>query len=297
MGDAQAPGAPDELVRTISEEGGIAVRVIVGTGLVREAARRHHTSPTAITALGRAMLGALLLAAGGKSGESVQLQFRGDGPLRGVVAKADDTGFARGYVGRPRVDPPRVDGELDVHNAVGAGVLTVVRQRPGQQPYTGVVQIVTGTIAQDLTHYLAESEQSHAAVGLGVQEAEDGGVSAAAGFIVLALPGASREEIERVERNVRATSQPSELVAGGLDAAGLTGRLLDGVGQRELHANPVAFRCGCDAKRVASAVRLLGLEEIERTLAAAETLEVNCQFCAEVYRVGGDELRTLLEDA
>lgn len=297
MRNAEAPGAPDQLVRTISDEGGIAVRVVVGTALVREAARRHHTSPTATTALGRAMLGALLLAAGAKSGESVQLQFRGDGPLRGVVATADDTGSVRGYVGRPRAHPPRVDGELDVHNAVGAGVLSVVRQRPGQQPYTGVVQIITGTIAQDLTHYLAESEQSHAAIGLGVQEATAGGVSAAAGFIVLALPGASLAEIEQVERNVRATSQPSELVAGGLDARGLAGRLLDGLGQRELHANPVAFHCGCDAKRVTSAVRLLGREEIERTLAAQETLEVNCQFCAEVYRVGGDELRMLLEDA
>jgi molecular chaperone Hsp33 len=297
MSDAEAPAAPDQLVRTISGEGGIAVRVVVGTGLVREAARRHQTAPTATTALGRAMLGALLLAAGGKSGESVQLQFRGDGPLHGVVAKADDTGSVRGYVGRPRVDPPRVDGELDVHNAVGAGVLTVVRQRPGQQPYTGVVQIVTGTIAQDLTHYLAESEQSHAAIGLGVQEADKGGVSAAAGFIVLALPGASLEEIDQVEHNVRATSRPSELVAGGLDAAGLAECLLDGLGRRDVHANPVAFRCGCDAKRVTSAVRLLGREEIERTLAAEETLEVNCQFCAEVYRVGGAELRTLLEDA
>ncbi len=289
--------APDRLARTISEEGGIAVRVVVGTGLVREAARRHRTSPTATTALGRAMLGSLLLAAGGKSGESVQLQWKGDGPLRGVVAAADDTGRVRGYVGVPRVHPPRVDGELDVHNAVGAGVLTVVRQRPGQQPYTGVVQIVTGTIAQDLTHYLAESEQSHTAIGLGVQEADGGGVSAAAGYLVLALPGASPEEVDRVEQNVQATPNPSELVADGLDASGLAGRLLDGLGQRELHTNPVAFHCGCDARRVASAVRLLGREEIERTVAAEETLEVNCQFCAENYRVGGDELRSLLEEA
>jgi len=291
------PEAPDQLVRTISDEGGIAVRVVVGTELAREAARRHGASPTATTALGRAMLGALLLAAGGKSGESVQLQFKGDGPLRSVVATANDAGHVRGYVGRPRVHPLRVDGELDIHNAVGAGVLTVVRQRPGKQPYTGVVQIVTGTIAQDLAHYLDESEQTHTAIGLGVQEAEGGGVSAAAGFLVLALPGASPEEIDRVEQNVRATSHPSELVAGGLDARGLAERLLDGIGQREFHTNPVGFHCGCDVKRVGSAVRLLGREEIERTLTAEESLEVNCQFCAENYRIGGDELRALLEEA
>jgi molecular chaperone Hsp33 len=297
MSDGKARRAPDQLVRTVSDEGGIAVRVVVGTELVSEAARRHDTSPTATTALGRAMLGALLLASGGKGGESVQVQFRGDGPLLGVVALADDAGHARGYVGQPHAHPPRVGGELDVHSAVGAGVLTVVRQRAGQQPYTGVVQIVTGTIAQDLTHYLAESEQSHAAIGLGVQEVDEGGVAAAAGYLVLALPGASAEEIERVEQNVRATSRPSELVGGGLDASGLALRLLEGLGPRELHENDVDFRCGCDAQRVAAAVRLLGREEIERTAAAGEALEVHCQFCAELYTVAGDELRELIEEA
>ena len=39
--------APDHMVRTLSREGGIAVRAIVGTRLVAEAARRHDTSPTA----------------------------------------------------------------------------------------------------------------------------------------------------------------------------------------------------------------------------------------------------------
>src|SRR5260221_13288467 len=108
------------MVRTMSRGGGIAVRAIVGSRLVAEAARRHGPSPTATAALGRTLLGALLLAAGGKSGESVQVQFRGDGPLRGVVAIGDDAGRARGYVVRPDAHPPRVNGELDVHSAVGA---------------------------------------------------------------------------------------------------------------------------------------------------------------------------------
>jgi molecular chaperone Hsp33 len=285
--------APDRLVRTVSREGGIAVRAVVGTALVSEAARRHHTSPTATTALGRALLGALLLASSGKGGESVQLQFRGDGSLRGVVAVANDAGHARGYVGSPRAHPPRVNGELDVHSAVGAGVLTVVRQREGRQPYTGVVQIVTGTIAEDLTHYLDESEQSRSAIALGVQEGEDGGAAAAAGVLVLALPGASTAEIERDEENVRVTSQPSVLVSAGLDAEALVARLLDGLGAREHHASEVDFRCGCDAERVAAAVRLLGREEIERAVLAGESIEVRCQFCADAYALAGDELRAL----
>src|SRR3989442_14903137 len=99
--------APDRLVRTMSRDGGIAVRAIVGTRLVADAARRHDTSPTASGALGRTLLGALLLAAGGQSGESVPVPFRGDGPLRRVVALPGHPGRARGYVLHPPAGPPR----------------------------------------------------------------------------------------------------------------------------------------------------------------------------------------------
>ena len=288
---------PDRLVRAMSRDGGIAVRAIVGTGLVAEAARRHDASPTATAALGRTLLGALLLAAGGKGGETVQIQFRGDGPLRGVVALADDAGHARGYAVRPHAHPPRVNGELDVHSAVGAGVLTVVRQRPGQPPYTGVVQIVYGTIARDLTHYLAESEQSRTAVALGVQEGDAGGIAAAAGYLVHALPGASDEEIRRAEQNALATAHPSESVAAGWSARDLAERLLDGLGVREPVETEVGFRCSCDADRVAAAVRLLGKEEIARAAHRGELLEVRCEFCAETYTLAPDALRALFPNA
>jgi molecular chaperone Hsp33 len=290
--------APDRLVRTISRDGGIAVRAIVGTRLVAEAARRHDTSPTATAALGRTLLGALLLASGGKSGESVQIQFRGDGPLRSVVALADDSGRARGYVLQPHAHPPRVNGELDVHNAVGAGILTVVRQRPGQPPYTGVVQILYGTIARDLTHYLSESEQSRTAVALGVQEFGAGQeIAAAAGYLVHALPGASDSETRRAEHNVRANALPSALVAAGCDARGLTELLLDGLGHREHFESEVAFRCNCDADRVAAAVKMLGDEEIAHAARSGEALEVRCEFCAETYTLAPDALRALIPSA
>ena len=284
-------------MRTISRDGGIAVRAIVGTQLVAEAARRHDTSPTATAALGRTLLGALLLAADGKAGETVQVQFRGNGPLRGVVAIADAAGRTRGYVVAPHADPPRVGGALDVRSGIGEGVLTVVRQRAGKPPYTGVVQIEYGTIARDLTHYLAESEQSQTAVGLGVQEGTGGErVAAAAGFLVHALPGASEHEIRVAEDNVR-IAFPSEQVAHGCDAHGLVEELLDGLGHRELVESEVSFHCHCNADRVAAAVRLLGDDEIARAARNGETLEVRCEFCATRYTLAPDELRALLSVA
>jgi molecular chaperone Hsp33 len=58
----------------------------------------------------------------------------------------------KGKVGQPKADPPlRPDGKLAVGDAVGAGVLSIVRSHPQQpQPYTGMVRIVSGEIAEDL---------------------------------------------------------------------------------------------------------------------------------------------------
>lgn len=63
----------------------------------------------------------------------------------------------------------------------------MVRSHPSdKQPYTGMVPITSGEIAQDLTQYLAESEQQNSALGLGVTVRPDGTVGAAGGFFVQA---------------------------------------------------------------------------------------------------------------
>jgi hypothetical protein len=41
--------------------------------------------------------------------------------------------------------------------AVGKGFITVVRNNPfWKQPYTGITQIVSGEIAEDMAHYLTD---------------------------------------------------------------------------------------------------------------------------------------------
>jgi molecular chaperone Hsp33 len=297
-GRRASPGGSDELVRTLSDAGGIAVRALVGTELVSEATRRHGTAPTASAVLGRTLMGAVLLAAGGKHGETVQVQLRGDGPAGTVLAIADERGRVRGTVANPAAHPPHPDGQLDVQGAVGRGVLTVVRHREGRsQPYSGIVPLVSGSVAKDLTHYLAESEQTRSATGLGVFLAPEGSVESAAGFLVQALPDAGEDEVARAEANVEALPGPGELVRDGVDADGLVDRLLDGLGSRHRQRDRPVFHCGCGLDRVLRAVAMLGREELEEAAAGDAPLEVRCRFCAETYRVSPRELQSLLRDA
>jgi len=287
----------DVLVRTLSVDGSVGVRALIGTGLVREGATRHGASATAGNALGRVLLGAVLLASGQKD-ETVQIQFRGDGPLGTLTAIADGAGQVRGFAANPRAEPPLRDGKLDVGGAVGSGPLAVVRYRPGwREPYSGIVPIQSGEIASDLAHYLAESEQKPSALALGVFHESDGRVRAAGGFLVQALPDADEESVRRVDTVVRGLPPVTQLLQEGLDAADLAELLLAGVGARELHASRPRFACPCSRERVLRAMVLLGREELRDLQRSGETLETHCRFCGERYLLSGDELGALVPDA
>jgi molecular chaperone Hsp33 len=237
----------------------------------------------------------VLLGAGGKDGETVELRLRGDGPLRSVLAMADSEGRARGTVGNPRAELPLCDGRLDLARGIGAGELAVTRLRPGLlRPYTGVVPIVSGGIAKDLALYLTESEQTPSAVGLGVLHADDGQIDAACGFVVQALPGASDESLARAERNLNALGRPAELMRRGVDLHGLLARLLDGLGVRLLDERIPVFHCGCDAERALRAAALLGREDLDQAIAEGAPLDVRCDFCGDRYAVDPADALALL---
>jgi molecular chaperone Hsp33 len=288
----------DELVRTVSLDGGVAVRALVGTELVDDAARRHRTAPTSSAALGRALMGAVLLAAGAEEGETVQLQFNGDGPIGSLIAIADSGGLTRGYAARPSAHPPPHDGKLDVGRAVGRGILAVVRYHPSwREPYRGIVPLESGEIAEDVARYLQESEQTPSAVALGVFVGPDRTVLAAGGFLVQALPGAAEETLARLETNVAGLPPPTDLVRGGLRPDDIVDRLLEGLGSRERQRSEPLFHCGCGRDRILRAVVLLGRVEVRELIERDETLEVRCEFCGSEYRISPDELGPLGPDA
>jgi molecular chaperone Hsp33 len=284
----------DELLRTISADGSVSVRVLVATRLVRDAARRHQTAPTATVALGRALMGALLLATEAQDGECVQAQWRGDGPLGTITVTGASDGAVRGYVSRPATDLPLAAERFDVARAVGLGLLTVERNHPEwKQPYSGIVPIVSGEIATDLAHYLLESEQKPSSVALGVFLDASGEVLAAGGHLVQSLPGADDAALRVFEQRIAALARPSELVREGATAAMLLDRLVGGLGARNVSRVAPRFRCPCSMERVRRALAFLGDDEIRDVVAKQETLEVRCEFCAEIYYVPPDRVAAL----
>ena len=74
---------------------------------------------------------------------------------------------------------------LNTRSVVLAGILAVVRSNKAQdRPYTGLTEIKSGEVAEDLAAYLADSEQANAALALGVSIKRDAAIRAAGGYLI-----------------------------------------------------------------------------------------------------------------
>ncbi len=269
----------------------------VTTEVVEEARRRHETFPTATAALGRTLTAGLLLGATMKDEERLSIELCGDGPLRRVMVTTNGAGQVRGYVSRPETHLPSKNGKLDVAGAIGAGVLCVMRTQPwNKEPYRSVMNLVSGEIAQDITHYLVTSEQMPSATALGVFVNADGTVGAAGGFLVQVLSGAPSELAGLIEENVGRLPHVTSMIRSGDGPRDILQAVLAGLDVRFIADQPVRFACPCTRERVLGALLLLGAAEIADMIAKDGRAEVRCEFCAERYRIDSDELTMLIRD-
>jgi molecular chaperone Hsp33 len=288
----------DYLVRAMARDGLVRAFAIDSTGVANEIVRRHATIPVVTAALGRLATGALLFGAMLKEeSHMVTLRVQGGGPAGTLLASAGATGSVRGMVTNPQPDVDQVlDGKLHVAGAVGAdGLLTVTRDLGLGQPYTGTVRLVSGEIGDDIAHYLATSEQTPSAVGIGVFVRPDGSVEAAGGYMVQLMPGITDAEAERLEGVIQALPHPTSMLRAGASPEDMLGRIF-GSDFTTLEDRDVRFECHCSLDRVERAILMLGSEAVSEMIdegARRGGAEVTCQFCTERYLIPLDHLHEM----
>lgn len=272
---------------------GVRIYALRTTNLVQEAAIRHHTSHLASAALGRAMNGALLLAATMKDNERIALRLKGDGPIGEVVADAEGT-HVRGYVGDPDVFLPLKNGKLDVGGAIGAGNIIVTRYLQNAEPFTGYAELVDGEIASDLTNYLYTSEQTPSSVALGVLVNKEGQVIASGGYFIQAMPGCAEETLAQLEENISLTPYVTQLLELGYTPEKMIETIARGLDVTIQESIELSYKCRCSREKILGALATLGQEDIS-AMSQDEETEVHCQFCNETYKFSGEEIARLLK--
>ena len=289
----------DYIVRATAGDGSSRAFAATTRGLVQKAREIHHTSPVASAALGRLLTAAAMMGSMLKGDKDlVTLQIRGDGPLQGIVVSGDCCGRVKGYVFNPNVElPDKYPGKLDVGGAIGAGYLDVIKDIGMREPYAGRIELVTGEIAEDLTYYFAQSEQTPSAVGLGVLVETDTSVRRAGGFMIQLLPGADEGMVSRLEEKLRHVPYVTDLLDAGKTPEEILELLLGDMGLRILDRLPASFSCNCDRQRVEKALISIGREELEKIIEEDGKANLHCHFCAKEYDFTKSDLLCLLEEA
>ena len=285
------------IVRTISKDASVVCSAIDGQDIVAEIERIHKTSAVCTAALGRLSLGASLLGFGLKGkDDSITLRINGGGATGSLIAVSDSFGNVKAYIQNPVVEIPLNErGKLDVRGAVGTnGTLSVIKDLGLKEPYSGQVPIISGEIAEDITNYLATSEQTPSVCALGVLVNPDLSVAQAGGFLIQLLPFAPDSAIDIIEKNINSMQSVTQMLSNGMSAEDIAMKALEGLEPNVLDDFKVEYHCDCSRSRVEKALISLGRKDLEE-LAKEDYTEVKCHFCDKAYNFSSNEITKLIK--
>ncbi len=288
----------DYIVKAIAADGKVRAYAATTKLLVERARMYHNTSPVITAALGRLLTAAAMMGSMLKSEEDkLTLKINGDGPMRGMVAVSNYKSQVKGYAFETDVIlPPNDKGKLDVGGAVGRGFLSVTRDIGVGTPFTGVSELVTGEVAEDLTYYFASSEQTPSAVALGVLMNKNNTVKQAGGLIVQLMPGVDEETISRLEERIGKIQSITSMLDSGMMPEDILREVLDGFSPELLETVPAEFKCDCSREKMKKILTGLDPNELEVWTKEDKPTEAVCEFCGTAYVFQPDEIREMIEE-
>ena len=282
--------------RFYSDDLFIRATSVISTPVVREMCALQKTGPLAAMAMGRAVTGAVLMAAQLRDKQVVGLHFRGNGPLGGVYVEASYEGECRGWCDEPLAEVPLKDGRIDVAAGLGIGLLNVIRSQPFEKsPHIGTVELISSEIGDDIAYYLHQSDQTPSVIALGVILSPVGEVGAAGGVLIELMPGAPETVISTLEAAVAKARPLSDLLSEGAGPIELLKNYTGSIPMNQAeHPYELRYSCRCSIDRVERSITMLGKDEVQNMVAEGRDSNVRCEFCGRTYKIELARLEEIL---
>ncbi len=224
--------------------------------------------------LGEALISCLLLAGSIKFEGEVSLQFHGDHRLPLLLVQCDHQLQIRAFA---KYEDSSAD--MDYNEAFLQGKMALMINQYNQtEAYQSIVPIRSTSMAENLVHYFAQSEQISTQVWLAVSE------ESVAGMLIQLMPGQDtlqREQFWEYAVHLGQTISDQELLT--LDNETILHRLYHETELRLYPARSVSFHCRCTAEKMKQVLTVLGEKEVKELLEEKGTVDIRCDFCNQQY--------------
>ena len=295
----------DKIVRATAANGGIRLVAVTVTESTKEAKKRHELSYLTTAILGRAFSAGLLLASSMKIMHGrVTFRIRSDGPLKGLLVDAGRDGKVRGYVGNDKLELDLLKSKsgkfaFNFKKAVGTGYLNIIRDNGTGEPFTSTVELINGSIAEDLASYLLHSEQTPSAVFIG-EKFKRRQLLCSGGLLAQVLPKKETDPllISLLEQRCKEIKSFSEELYNSDNLLSLIKKIFPDIDDcsiaEEARSQRVEFKCRCSRVRSLNAMKMLDKNELRDILKKEGKAELSCEFCKNKYLINYKEIQEMI---
>lgn len=287
---------PDGL--TIFTLEGDSIRGILSstTSMVAKMRASHGLGLLETMVLGKAYVASSLLSATIKGDDRIVMKVEGDGPAQGFSVECNALGDVRGRLFQAPFEFASEPESLDTAPLIGVGTLSLTRLMGGNnEPVSGSTALKSGRIAEDLAWYYHISEQTRTSFTIGLHFDAQGRVAGAGGLFLQALPGASDEALDRVERLVYGMAPFGETLATGATRMDLCLRSFPFFDYNHLDEKPIRFFCACSKARLGTYLSSMPRSEVvDMAEHGPFPIKVTCHNCGSVYEYSKLELEGMV---
>ena len=295
----------DSLLTVEAPAAGLRLALCCAAGVARSASARHGLAAGSAAALAQGLTAALLLA--GHQRTRVDVQLECNGPLRGLLVDADESGAVRGLVrakdlegGRRSEDPTRFDGRplFASRHDERAGALSVMcAPAGGLSAHRAAFPFAGADLGAALTLFLRSDREEGGEMALEVLSSVRDPLVAAAGVLVSPLRAEDAEKARMLGKPLRQGGLAAALASGAEagQIADALARAFDLGPLRTVATSEPRFSCRCSRERVVRALRSLGARQLREMAEKDGGARLTCDFCNAAYTFSASDLVALVQ--
>lgn len=273
----------DKLIKGISEDKYIRFYAVDAIKTVKEAIKIHKLSVANSILTGKLLLAGLMMSFDLKNKQDLlSIKLDCSGPTKGIITTVKNNGEIKCYINNPAAEFSKETKSFK--EFLQDGTISVIKDLGLKEPYIGTIELISGGIGDEMTHYYLKSEQIHTAVSVGIMFNKDGSVKQAGGFVVQLLPFAPEESISKLEENLNFLPNITDLLDMGHSIEEVIEKfVLKDIPSKIYETIEPKYFCDCSYERFLKGISLLSESELNEIIKDKEDIEVVCRFCNKKY--------------